>query len=171
MTGRRRRAPRTTNAFAEIRTRLIGEGGAITEKMVAIFLKERPEIDHDEAQEIHHVGLMRLASEVNSRARDDLTSPQPDLFEKFPAAPKSVVLRAPDETGAIQPVHRPIDLLTVREAKQYIAKHMTPRPLHSDEIEDFARMVTYLSKYGKADWTLAECWEAAQKAGKPRRHA
>lgn len=164
MAGKRRRAPRTTNAFVEIRTRLIAEGKVTSEKMVALIIKERPGILVDEALEIQHAGLMRLASEVNSRKSGPLTSAQLDLFSEYAAAPKWIVVRVPDDTGVIQPVHKPVDSLTLREAKQFLAEHMTPRPAHSDEIEDFARMVTDLSRYAKNEgWTLGQCFKAKKE--------
>jgi hypothetical protein len=135
--------------------------------MVALIRKERPEIIRDEALEIEQTGLMRLASEVNSRKSGPLTNAQLNLFSEYAAAPKWVVVRAPDDNGVIQPFHKPVDSLTLREAKQFLAEHMTPRPKHSDEIEEFARMVTDLSKFGKEDWTLAQCFKAS-KARKRR---
>jgi hypothetical protein len=172
MAERRRRAPRTSNAFSEIRTKLISEEGcSISEKMVALILKERPDIIQDEGLEIRHVGLMRLASEVNSRQSGPLSTSQLDLFSEYAAAPKWVVVREADDRGAVQPVHKPVDSLTLRQAKQYLADHMTPRPTHSDEIDELGRMVTDLSKHAKDDdWTLGECWHAS-RAKKRRRAA
>ena len=157
MAGRKPRAPQTRNRLAAIKNK-IARKGATSEEIVAILLKEHPEVVKAEAIDIQHFGLIKLANEVCRLKSASPSSLQIEMFAEYGTGP-IITLRVTDEKGAVRLVHKAVDALTKQETRYHIAEHSNPRPKRSKQIQELARLLHDLDKYGEEDWTLERCWK------------
>jgi len=156
MTGRKRRAPQTRNHLAAIKNRLARKG-ATSEEIVAVFLSEHPEVVRAESKDIQHFGLIKLANEVCNLKSAATNNVQLEMFQEYQTG-QVVTLRVTNAKGEVRLEKKAVAVLTKEEARQYIVEHSKTRPRQSKRIQEMARLLHDVDKYGEEAWSLERCW-------------
>ena len=159
MATQKRRAPRTRNFLAAIKSK-VARKGASSEEIVSALLREHPEAVRAETDDLVHYALIKLANEACSLKSGPSNNLQLEMFSEY-ATPRMILLRVEDAKGRVSRVHKAVDSLTKVEARQYVEDHTKPRPKLSPKVVELARLVSDMEKYGEDFWTLGQCWKAA----------